>query len=238
MNHVAKSRGFTITELMLAMTFISVLLLAIAMTIIQVATIYNKGMTLKEVNQSGRSIGDDIRRNISASGSFTLSTNYLTNPAGGRLCVDNYSYLWNYADAIQSGNPNVVRYATGGSRSGETIRLVKVPDPSGAYCARSGSTFVYATVRASDQDRASELLQSGDRLLSIHQFALTTSSAVADPATGQRLFQLSYTIGTGEVAALTTDRSSCLPPGAANANFSYCAVQQFELVIRAGNGVN
>ena len=64
MNRAAKQTGFTLIELMLAMTFISVLLLAIAMTIIQIGTIYNRGVTLKEVSQAARSISDELNRSI------------------------------------------------------------------------------------------------------------------------------------------------------------------------------
>lgn len=51
-----KSRGFTIIELMLSMTFLAMLMLVIALTTIQISNIYNKGVTLREVNQAGRSV--------------------------------------------------------------------------------------------------------------------------------------------------------------------------------------
>ena len=57
-------RGFTIIELMLAMTFVSFLLMAIAMVTVQVGKTYNRGLTLKTVNQSGRDITDSIRSDI------------------------------------------------------------------------------------------------------------------------------------------------------------------------------
>lgn len=92
------SKGFTLIELMLAMTFVAALLIAIALTVIQISNIYNKGLTMKEVNQVGRSISDDLVRSISQSQSFAVpSDSYVTKDWGGRLCTGKFSYmeLWN-----------------------------------------------------------------------------------------------------------------------------------------------
>ena len=232
-----RRQGFTIIELMLAMSFVAVLLLAIAMTILQIATIYNKGMTLKEVNQTGRNIGSELTRNIGASDAFDVATNFrqAAGNAGGRLCTGQYSYVWNYAEALASGSPNVIRHA---NAPFDEIHLLKIPDASGAYCAQTAGAFTYPTVRAVDRPQTVELLKSGDRLLSVHQFGITSTTAGTDTLTGQQLYTVSFSIGTGDVTALTTDRTQCLPPGNVGANFAYCAVQQFTLVIRAGNRVN
>ena len=234
MNHAAKQQGFTIIELMLAMAFVSALLVAVALTIVQIGTIYNKGMTLKEVNQTGRVISDDIRRTIASSSVFDRATSFYTNSAGGRLCTGEFTYVWNYAQALQNNDANRIRYET----STDPIRLLKIPDSSSAYCARSGTSFVYSRVRTVDQQNSTELLLQGDRTLSIHQLNITEPANGDDPLTGQRLYVVSFTIGTGDTTALNAGRTACLPPGAANANFAYCAVQQFTLVTRAGNRVN
>lgn len=236
-----RTEGFTIIELMLAMSFVAMLLLAIALSILQIAQIYNKGMTLKEVNQTGRNIGAEFSRNLGASDAFALATNLRAAPgnAGGRLCLGQYSYVWNYSAALAAGNSNVIRHQ---AAPFDEIHLLKVPDSSGAYCAMSGSSFVYPTVRTVDRPQSVELLKSGDRLLSIHQFSMSTVPGGADVLTGQQLYTTSFTIGTGieptKPSPLTPDNTQCLPPGNINANFAYCAVQQFTLVIRAGNKVN
>ncbi|OYX44173.1 hypothetical protein B7Y94_00325 [Candidatus Saccharibacteria bacterium 32-49-12] len=236
-NH-RNQRGFTIIEMMLSMIFISFLLLAIAMIIVHVGNIYNKGMTLKEVNQASRLIESDISRSMRESGSFSMTSNYRpVSGVGGRLCLDKYSYLWNYEAAIQSGNSGVITYASGGSLSGRPIHLVKVPDSSGAYCARSGSSFVLGDVRVADQAEAVELLKGGDKMLSIHRLSLQTNAAGTNSLTGQQLYRLSYTIGTGDIAALNSTRTACRVPSDAAANFNFCSVQQFDLVIRTGNGI-
>ena len=51
-----RSAGFTIVELMLAMAFLAVLLVVITMTVIQISNVYNKGLTLRAVDQAGRTL--------------------------------------------------------------------------------------------------------------------------------------------------------------------------------------
>ncbi len=51
--HDRSESGFTIVELLMAMSFIAVLLVVITLTIIQISGIYNKGLTMRAVNQSG-----------------------------------------------------------------------------------------------------------------------------------------------------------------------------------------
>ena len=235
MNHVVKQRGFTLIELMLAMAFISVLLLAIALTIIQIGTIYNRGMTLKEVNQSARTISDDITRSIAGSESFSLATNYVAQPTGGRLCVGQYSYLWNYAKSLQDSSR--IQFTDTTQNAKGPIRFVKISDSSGSYCLRQANGQ-YPNIRVNDSNKASELLKAGDRTLSIHQFSIRSTANATDATTGQQLYNISFTIGTGDVIALNSDQTSCLPPNDPNSDFAYCTVQQFKLAVRAGNRFN
>jgi type II secretory pathway pseudopilin PulG len=235
MNRAAKQDGFTLIELVLAMAFISALLLAIALTIIQIGTTYNRGMTLKEVNQTSRSISDDLTRSLTSSEAFTLSSKYVASSTGGRLCLGQYSYLWNYARSYQ--DTNRVEYQDAATEAAGPVRFVKVPDASGKYCVLqvNGS---YLDIQSTDTASTVELLKAGDRALSIHQFAISSGVNASDPVTGQQLYNVSFTIGTGNVTALTSDQSSCLPPNDPNSDFAYCTVQQFKLVVRAGDRVN
>ncbi len=232
-----QNAGFTVTELMLAMGFVAALLVAIALSVVQISIIYSKGITLKEVNQSGRTIGDDLTRTMGSSGSFALDTKYFALPTGGRLCVDGYSYLWNYAEAIGTSTPGVVRYQSGGSLSAQIPHFVKVPDPASDYCARTGSAFAVTAIRVADQPQSRELLSSGERMLGIHNLTVATTPGATDSLTGQQIYSVSYVIGSDDVSALNTTRTACLAPGDTASNFTYCAVGEFSLVIRAGNGV-
>lgn len=236
MNHVVKrSNGFTLIELMLAMTFISVLLLAIAMTIIQIGTIYNKGTILKDINQAGRTISDDVQRTAAEAPAINLTTDYVTNSAGGRLCFGTSSYVWNTAYALENSDPNVTKFQT----STTPIHLIKVPDLAKIYCAKNSSgAFTYKTIRAVDVSASQELLSAGDHSLGLNQFVLPATQTVTDTTTNQSLYNLQYAIGSGTTKAMTANQLSCIPPGQANSDITYCSVQQFSLVLTTGNKVN
>jgi type II secretory pathway pseudopilin PulG len=249
MNHAHnnKQQGFTIIELTLAMTFISFLLLGIALTIIQIGAVYNQGALAKEINQVSRDINNDLNRTISAAGSLTLANDYVlrpsaTAPAGGRLCLGTYTYIWNYAKALDTSNVNVTKYLAGpdGETPTSPIRLVKVPDPGKLYCVKTGTAFTYPNIRSVDTPKSQELLQAGDRELGIHNFAFISPvpASATDASTGQQIYSLTYTIGTSGISALNTNQTACLAPSIANADPLYCNVQKFSLVVRAGNGVN
>lgn len=226
MNRV-KTKGFTLIELMLAMTFISVLLIAIAMTTIQISNIYTKGITLREVNQAGRTLSDDLQRSVGASAPFDLNDvkKYQHDNAGGRLCVGKYSYVWNYGEAINGNPPN--RY-----EDNSIVRFAKVSDPAGRMCQPTGNNGQGPLPRL-DKTDSRELLASGDRDLAVHNFTITETAR--EPATSQAIYAISFVIGTNDQAQLTTNDTSCRPPSDNVGAEDYCSVNQFDIVARAGN---
>ncbi len=231
MNHDHK--GFTLIELMLAMSFISVLLLAIAMTVIQISNIYNRGLTLKEVNQAGRSLASELQRSVAASPSFStdttkVDTKYIKSDFGGRLCLGRYSYIWNYGKTL-AGSPATGFSNVYTSGSTEKIRFVKVPDSTGSYCSNSNL--------AVDPSGAVELLDVGDRELAVHSFAISTQTTASNSKTLQSLYYISFVIGTNDLAALEPSATTCKPPDAMAADLNYCSVNQFDIVAHAGNAV-
>lgn len=236
MNRV-NAKGFTLIELMLAMTFISVLLIAIAMTTIQISNIYTKGITLREVNQAGRTISDDLQRSIGASAPFDLAptatpASYVAQPTGGRLCVGKYSYLWNYGEAIsQAQNANSL---DNHFNDNTAVRFARVLDPDKSLCQRgtegNGTPSGYP---APDKAKSVELLASGDRDLAIHNF--TIAKTAEEAATSQAMYAISFVIGTNDQAQLTTNDASCRPPSDGAGAEDYCSVNQFDIVARAGN---
>lgn len=64
---MVKKNGFTMIETTLAMAFISVLMLLVAILIMQISAIYTKTLTLQAVNDAGSEIIDDFKRSINAS---------------------------------------------------------------------------------------------------------------------------------------------------------------------------
>lgn len=229
MNHDNK-RGFTLIELMLAMTFIAVLLVAIAITTIQISAIYNKGITLREVNQAGRAVSDELQRSIASTVPFdvtpkvddapeTATSKYVKRDGGGRLCLGRYTYAWNYGRAITAGS-DYNKYNTG-----EAVRFAKVNDPSGSLCANP-------TLSINRAD-ATEMLTSGDRDLVVH--AMTVDDGATDATTGQAIYAISVVIGTNDSEQLTTNDRSCQPPSDGAGKENYCSVNQFDIIARAGN---
>ena len=232
MNRDNNQKGFTLIELMLAMGFISFLLIAIAMTVIQIGNIYNRGLILKEINQVGRSIDDELKRSISQSSPFAVDqitpTNYQiikdgSNITGGRLCLGQYSYIWNYGKYIQSGPEIKNRYTSGGS----DIRFVKISDPGASYC-------VDKTKNIDDNPTSTkpvELLNPGQSNLAIQSFSITSSSS--DEKTKQQLYNIVFLIGTNNQQALKNN-TSCKPPSELGSDFNFCAINEFKITVRAG----
>ena len=122
--HSYNKKGFTLVELMLAMVFVSVLLLAIALTAIQSGRLYNRGTILRSINQAGRDISDNLRRDFLQANSQKI--NLGADPAdmlgsviehksasgktGGRICLGYYSYVWNDAVDDAASRPDLVKY--------------------------------------------------------------------------------------------------------------------------------
>lgn len=248
MNHEVKTRGFTLIELMLAMTFISILLLTIALTIVQIANIYNRGTITKELNASSRSISTDLDHTLRASGSFSLepaANRYVSKTWGGRLCTGQYSYIWNYGSALSSLDPSRNQYS-GPATAGNTvvtggitryeISLVKAPDAGAIYCTPNGSGG-YPNVSPVG---AVELLRTGDHGLVLHYFDVTTAPTAKDVLSSQELYKMTYVLGTNDLDALTgaTDQLACKGPGEDGADLNYCDVQKFTIVLRVVSGVN
>ena len=221
MNRNATSKGFTLVELMLAMAFIAVLLISIALLVMQIGKLYDRGITLRQVNISGRTISDDIERTISAS--TTVDTSRI---ADGRLCTGEYSYVWNTAEQLKFETPEAEKNKyTSLAPSGKYPRLVKVPDATRALCAVSLPNVSYA--------QAVELLPPGDRSLAVHRLAVT--SDVNDIVTKQQLYRVVFLLGTDELGEINTASGNCNPT--AGSSLSHCAINQFSLTVRAGSGI-
>ena len=90
-----KQGGFTLVELMLAMGFFSAILIASTVVIIQVFSVYNKGLAVQQINALGRRLTDDtIRVGNSAVGNVNVG------PGSTPRClvIGSTVYLWSYAN--------------------------------------------------------------------------------------------------------------------------------------------
>ncbi len=233
------SRGFTIVELMLSMAFVSVLMVTIAMTVIQMANIYNKGVTLRAVDQAGRSVSRDMQTTLSDSQPLDIGVGPLgganfrpqvrvggdiTSPDGGRLCTGSYSYVWNTGKGLESPI-NVY------DRGSDVIRLVKIRDAGALYCADNEKRI--------PKDDAIELLSAGDRELAVQSLRVVT--AATDPVSRQALYRVILEIGTNDADSLdqsttiTSIDTTCKPPSDDASQRDFCAVNKFEFTVRTGN---
>ncbi len=235
MNRVDKQsthNGFTIIELLLAMTFVSVLLLAIAVMVIQIGNVYNKGLTMRAVDQAGRLVSADVQQALGQTQPLALETAYVLqrtsgsslsdSPEGGRLCTGSYTYIWNFGIALEEQRYRPINKFVD---SDEEIRFVRIRDAGGQYCSNLTAPIESA--------RATEILASGDRNLALHEF--TIRELAKDVALGQALYGITMKIGTNDQSALTTIDASCKPPSDDDALQEYCAVNVFDFTAQAGN---
>lgn len=83
-----KQSGFTLIELLLSMTGIAFLLLFVVFGVLHVTGLYTKGIAVRNINQIGRQIMEDVSRDIRYGGVVRQTT-------VNRLCVGDKSYIWN-----------------------------------------------------------------------------------------------------------------------------------------------
>ena len=105
MTHRANKQGFTLVELMLAIAFIGFIILFTVLAVMQVMRTYNKGITLKEINQTARVTVEDMGRVIRSSSTIDNS-----GEADGRLCTGGVSYVWNIqGSSVNSLSGSVIK---------------------------------------------------------------------------------------------------------------------------------
>lgn len=71
--------GFTLVELSLAMAFLAILLITIAILVIRIVSIYQAGLSIRAVSATGRQLIDDFGRSISGSPIVNVSYNPATD---------------------------------------------------------------------------------------------------------------------------------------------------------------
>lgn len=225
-----KQRGFTLVELNLSVAFVAILILGIAMTTVQVTRMYQKGVTVKTVNQVGRDVSEQLRRDFAAASPGAVN---LEHVAAGRVCLGSVSYLYNNAVSLNDDGASTIKGADGI----ESLVLVRVEDPSGTYCQREspggpGAPFVKSHLEADDE--ATELLEADVVPMAVHEFEAETYLSSESNGISQSVYRLAVTLGTNQVDTVDNTTTTCLPPTESSANFDNCFVSKFETVVRAG----
>jgi hypothetical protein len=237
MSHNSKNtNGFTLVELMLAMGFVSALLLAIAMTVIQIGHMYNSGLTYKNVNQVGNSIASEVQRSVTESSPFDINgpskaDHYVVVANGGRLCTGTYTYIWNngvYLDPVNNPAQYSGRYQYA-TASANDIRFIKIYDKYNSFCT--------SPIKKPDPNASTELIDKGQFNLAIQSFSIASYDSATNNITGQQLYSIKFYLGTNDQSALTAGGLQCKDPGTAGADPSYCSINQFNVLARTGNVV-
>lgn len=146
-----KNQGFTLVELILATAFIAFILIFMLATMIQVMSNYNKGLAVKQINQTARTVTEEMGRLIGGTTATAINTSRIAN---GRVCLGGVSYVWN----IRGNTTNVYT-------NGTPVKMVRVNDAGGALCG--------ATMPAVNPANASEMLSTQ---IWVQQMNVTISS--------------------------------------------------------------
>lgn len=216
-------RGFTLVELNIAMAFVAVLLLMVAAMTIHISRLYERGVTVKTINQAGREVMSQLRTDISVA--QPDKTQFIELSQTGRLCLGEVSYLYNRAEGLNTESTNNLF-----RRGTQPIRLVRVLDSNASWCELNGSVPVLGTSIPDNLfsgGTAAELLVRDEFVpIALHNMAFQATG------TNQPLYQLSLLLGTNQPG--TFDGESCRPPTDNLANFNQCFVVDFATIIRAG----
>lgn len=225
-----KQAGFTLVELTIAVAFIGILLLAVVTTALALGHTYQRGTTMRDVNQAGREVMDSMRRDIAASSPSQLKVLLLpnaVNPETARVCTGSASYLINFASHLNSGSGQVIRAGT--SSSSEAVRLMRVVDGGSANCTVASNGQYGLTVQGTNpQEMLNAQQEGGSNNVAVHYLQLSPIGNDDE----SKLYRLTLRIGTNDVDTTTDER--CRSPQEDNENFDYCALYDFETIIRAG----
>ena len=140
-------KGFTIVEISLAMTFLAILMVAIATLIMRITNIYQKGLAMRAVNATGTEIIDDITRTISST-SYLVDIHSQDTELGGNGVMD---YDNNYK-LVSKYYYDYTNY--GETREGKSFNFQYF----GVFCTGNYS-YIWNTARALDENSNNNFIE-------------------------------------------------------------------------------
>ncbi len=220
MKKTSQQKGFTLVELMLSMVFLGSILMITTLLLVQSLSIYNKGLTTKQINQVSRTMMEELIRTSNSGTAIGFGINCLS--------LDGAAYIWNTADPdpvatseyLQPPSvPFVYKYA-----DGTLVNFIKLLDVT------SGCVMDEHNI---DKSKAVPLASDAVRVYTIN------ASNVAD--TSRNLVRFSMTLGT--YAGVGSDHNLLLDgPGSfvcrSDSLGGYCAKGSLETVLYLPNGIN
>lgn len=191
------------------MAFLAFILLFLVTATFQIMRIYNKGLTVKQMNQSGRTITEDIARTARVA---TTGSVFIDKVPQQRLCVGGMSYVWNNPHDTNDG---VNRYD-----DNTPVDIVRITDPSAEYCK-------HPTKQVKKGDVNTAVLSSGGA-----RIANMTAKRSAD----LKLLNLNFTVTTtgSNTPKLVEGALQCESGGSALFG-SFCALAEFDTTVYIRN---
>jgi prepilin-type N-terminal cleavage/methylation domain-containing protein len=251
-------RGFTIIELLIAMTFVAVLMLTVAFLVIRITAIYQKGLTLRSVNQVGRNLIDEFNRAVEDSPVDDELDNrdryFYTVSEGGRqlqgaFCTNKYSFLWNTGDAINNGHR--IRFK---NAQGEFVfRLARFRDGGRVICdqlkAQRGRAVLDFSALGGEKNkevREQVPLELLAMATASADYADTANASESDLAlydfrvfpptinrvTGHIFYSATFVLGTVRGIDINRTGNYCINTGETlSTDFAYCSINKFNFAM-------
>lgn len=230
--------GFTLVELTIAVAFLSILLMAILSLSLAAGKLYIKGDTNKTINQASRDFGDTVRRDFLATGVGLISPEIVIDVgspseplASGRICLGTVTYLWNTAALLNSETAiaNSAKVTIGAANT--PINFVRITRPQQTYCDKNMAGNYPMNIPSTET--ATELFTGTGRDYALHSMNIVPVSEQGDRA----LYRVFYTLGTNEKDTTEKDDAGyirCKTNDDVAANFDYCSVNDFDMMVRVG----
>lgn len=219
-NHTQTQAGFTLVELLLAMAFFGSVLMLATMLLMQVLNIYNKGMVVKQMNQVGRTLMEDMARVGNSGKKVTLGS---VSGKVSCITIDDVTYIWNRASEGIEDEDGYAETSLYKDSSTKPINFVKI-SKAGTDCD---------TIKTETPDT----LQTND-LSPVVGGTVRVYDMTVEKLADTNLVRVAMTLGTYDAPKseynLYKNGSNweCRPTGVGN----FCAKANFETVLYVPNG--
>lgn len=217
-----RRKGFTLVELTLAMAFLSILLLAILFSTIHIGKLYAKGVTNRQINQVGRELVDVIQRDFLVADASSIDLSALGN---NRACIGGVSYVWNTASLLHSGVASDLV-----SDNANPITFTRIEDRAYGMCTKADGKYPMDITALTGK---TSLLDGEGRSLALYSLDIVPIAQQDNSG----LYEIKMAVGTNDTTAMDTSATTqCKPPTDDSADFTYCGVANFDIIVRAGGG--
>ena len=234
---IKRQQGFTLVETTIAIAFLAILMIAILTLTITAGKLYIKGDTNKTISQSGRDFSDIVQRDFLSSSVGVISPQITINGGNattysGRICLGTVSYLWNSADLLNASGPAAAGAEVTMGSANTPVKFARVMNPKQSYCDK-GPTGKYP-LSIPNNEQVTDLFGGTGRDYAL--YAMSINPVATNGSKG--MYQITYTLGTNEKNTTQNDTTNtyiqCKPNNSLAADFNYCAVDDFDMIVRVG----